>query len=257
MPASSFFLQIFTKDGQIPGDAVEHGFKGAIEVSSWDWSASDKSAATPSTTGTGTPGASGTPAGGSSGSHGSSAPTRGTGSAGRDDSVEPTPIRFSKQTDRASTRLMTALGKGEIFPTAKFTLRQELRRGVAGSEVAEQFLLELVLEDARLTSYTFGATASEHDVELSEQWAFAYKKMYWDYKSAPGGRKAPGFGPEFEIAPGSNTPAPSQPQPSTAQQQGQLNQQQQGMDQQRRTIDRLQQQIEELQRKVDRLSRGH
>jgi type VI protein secretion system component Hcp len=242
MPASSFFLQIFHRDGQIQGEATEHGFKGAIEVSSWDWSASDKSAATAATTtGTAAPGSSG------SRSPGSSAPTRGTGNAGRDDSVEPTPIRFSKQTDRSSTRLMQALGKGEIFPSAKFTLRQELRFGTA----AQEFLLELVLEDARLTSYTFGATASEHDVELSEQWSFAYKSMYLDFKNAPG-RQAPGIGPVFEMAPGSNTPAPTQPQPSATQQQGQLNQQQKGMDQQQKAIEKLQQQIDDLRRKVEK-----
>lgn len=250
MPASSFFLQIFLRDGQIEGDAVEHGFKGAIEVSSWDWSASDKSAASSSTTTTGT-GTSGTAGTGSS-SHGTTAQTRGTGNAGRDDSVEPTPIRFSKQTDRSSTRLMIALGKGEIFPSAKFSLRQELRIGTA----AQEFLLELVLEDARLTSYTFGATASEHDVELSEQWAFAYKKMYLDFKNAPG-RKAPGIGAEFEMTPGSNTPAPRQPQPSAAQQQGQLDQQQKGMDQQQKVIDRLQQQIDELRRRIERDAGRH
>lgn len=211
MPAASFFLQIKLEDGVIKGEAEEEGFEGAIEVSSWDWSVSDKKAkemmnhsdsgAQSGTSGSG---------GGTSTTGGSGASAARQGQSG-EKATQPTPVRFSKTTDRSTVRLLQAMYRDEKFKEAKFSLRQRLRRGTGSGEAYEEFLLELVLTKARITGYDFSAQAQESDVQMSENWEMSYDKIYYDYKSMPGRSVGPGKSVEFG-PPDPTTKAPKQPQ---------------------------------------------
>lgn len=62
------------------------------------------------------------------------------------------------------------------------------------------FLLELVLTQARVTSFNFDARSQNLDVELDESWEFSYDKLYYDFKSAPG-RYLVGPGKSVEFGP--------------------------------------------------------
>lgn len=215
MPAASFFLQITLEDGVIKGEAEEEGFEGAIEVSSWDWSVSDKTAkdlmSRDNASSSAAQGGSGTPTTGGS----NAANAARTGQSG-EKSTQPTPVRFSKTTDRSTVRLLNAMYKDEKFKEAKFSLRQRTKRGAGdGREVQEEFLLELVLKKARVTSYDFNAQAQEGDVQMSENWEMSYDTLYYDYKSMPGRPVGPGKSVEFG-PPDANTKAPKQPQMSQA-----------------------------------------
>lgn len=213
MPAASFFLQIKLEDGVIKGEAEEDGFEGAIEVSSWDWSVSDKKAKDlmNQDAASGTQGGDGSSGSGSgSGAGGSTSARQGqTGEL----ATQPTPVRFSKTTDRSTVRLLQAMYKDEKFKEAKFSLRQRLRRGTGSGEVHEEFLLELVLTKARVTSYDFNAQAQEGDVQMGENWEMSYDKIYYDYKSMPGRSVGPGKSVEFG-PPDPKTKAPRQPSKS-------------------------------------------
>lgn len=206
MPRASFFLRITDAKGDsINGEAEEHDFEGAIEVTSWDWGVSDKIAKDlMKTDATSTTKADG----------GASREAR-TGETGGKTYL-PTPLRFSKPTDRSTTRLLTALLKGEVLQSATFTLRQQWRAGTGdGSEKNEEFKLHLMLFDVRVTSYDFNARSSSFDVELEEDWVFSYKTIQFDYKSAPGQyRHGPGLFAPFDLPAGSTTKALKKPEPT-------------------------------------------
>lgn len=194
MPAASFFLKISTdQGGKVEGEAEEHGFVGAIEAKSWDWGVSDKASKDAAKDG--------------SKQH----TAEGHGNTG-DQSYEPNPLRFTKVTDRSTTRLLTAMLTGEMFPKATFTLRQQWKAGTGdGRERDEEFRLDLILTDVRVTSYIFNASSEQ---DLDEDWVFNYRTIQFDYKSAPGRHNTgPGLGEEFVLPPGSTTKALKKPGP--------------------------------------------
>lgn len=188
MPKASFFLVITPSEGDpIKGEAEEADFEGTIEVTSWDWSVSDKTAkdmmtssSATSTTGTGTAGGgtatSTTSSGGGGARH---------GQAG-EQSTQPAPVRFSKASDRSTTRLLNAMYRDEKFDEARFILRSRWRVGTGGSEAEQEFRLDLVLEKARIISYDFNARSQNLDVELDEEWEMTYDQLYYEYVSGPG-----------------------------------------------------------------------
>lgn len=205
MPRASFFLELVDRNGFVRGEAEEHDFEGRIEVTSWDWAVSDKAAKDPASK--------------DAAAKDSGKQTKGQGDTGGQ-SYEPKPLRFTKATDRATTRLLNAMLKGEIFPSAKFTLRQERMIGTgSGGLKKEEFLLHLMLTDVRVTSYSFNARAQTFEVDLDEDWVFSYRTIQVDYASAPGwdkeGKKGPGLGEALVLPPGSTTTALKKPQRTT------------------------------------------
>ena len=196
MPRASFFLRISTDQGdEVKGEAEEHDFEDAIEATSWDWGVSDKASKDA---------ASKEAAKDGSKQHAAI----GHGNTG-EQSYEPNPLRFTKATDRSTTRLLTAMLNGELFPSAMFTLRQQWKVGTGdGRERDEEFLLHLILTDVRVTSYTFNARSEQ---DLDEDWVFSYRTIQFDYKSAGRYGKGPGLGEEFVLPPGSTTPALKKP----------------------------------------------
>jgi type VI protein secretion system component Hcp len=205
MPRASFFLRITSSQGEaIKGESEEHDFVGAIEVTSWDWGMSDKGKQTQATTASPDGGARGRSSGG--------------GETGGQSYV-PTPLRFTKGTDRSTTRLLSGMLKGELFPSATFTLRQQWKTGTGdGSEKDEEFLLHVLLKDVRITSYNFNARTQNVDVDLDEDWVFSYRTIQVDYASAPGNYKDKegwGLGEELFLPPGSTEPALKKPEVTT------------------------------------------
>ena len=208
MPRASFFLRITDSQGEpIKGEAEEHDFEGAIEVTSWDWGVADKIAKDRMKTGDA--------ASSETGVSGESRNAR-EGETGKETYL-PTPLRFSKPTDRSTTRLLYAMINEEKLLSAVFTLRQQWRAGVGdGTETNEEFLLHLLLNDVRITGYDFNARSSSLDVELDEDWVFSYRTIQFDYRSAPGKyRHGPGLFDEFVLPPGSTTKALKKPEKST------------------------------------------
>jgi type VI protein secretion system component Hcp len=202
MPRASFFLRISTDKGDmVEGEADEHDFEGAIEAKSWDWGVSDKASKDAAAKDAAKDG-------------GKQDPAKGHGDTGGQ-SYEPKPLRFTKETDRSTTRLLMAMLNGEMFPSAMFTLRQQWKAGIGGGrEIDEEFLLHLILSDVRVTSYSFNASSEQ---DLDEDWVFSYRTMQFDYKSAPGRyKKGPGLGEEFVLPPGSKTTALKKPERTTA-----------------------------------------
>jgi len=196
MPRASFFLQITPKQGKVDGEAEEHDFEGAIEVTSWDWGVSDKDSKKSASEDGGAKK-------GTTGGHGE------TGGQ----TYEPKPLRFTKATDRSTTRLLSALISDEVFPSAIFTLRQQWKSGQeGGKEANEEFLLHMILLDVRVTNYNFNARSQNASVDLDEDWVFDYRTLQFDYKSAPGlYMHGPGLGEQFFLPPGSKATALKKP----------------------------------------------
>ena len=233
MPRASFFLRITDAEGgEIKGEAQEHDFDGAIEVTQWDWAVSDKKAKE------------GTQGDAASGGKSAGGESRGAreGEAG-EQSYLPTPLRFSKATDRATTRLLYAMINGETLQSAIFTLRQQWRVGTGGGrEKDDEFKLHLQLYDVRVTSYDFNARASSFDVELDEDWVFSYRRIQFNYESAPGEyaegseiKKGPGLFPEFFLPAGSTTKALKKPEMTNKEMQKRIDEQQAEIDRLRRS----------------------
>jgi len=236
MPRASFFLRIpAEKDGPVvvEGEAEEHDFEGTIEVTSWDWGVSDKASKDAAPKDAAKDG-------------GKQHIAKGHGNTG-DQSYEPKPLRFTKATDRSTTRLLTAMLNGDKFPSARFTLRQQWKVGTGdGREEDEEFLLHLILTDVRVTSYNFNAHSEQ---DLDEDWVFSYRTIQFDYESAPGRYKnGPGPGEEFVLPPGSTTTALKKPTRTTGDVQKDVDGLRADHERQKAEIDRLKADNERLRR---------
>lgn len=152
MAFSHLYLLLLDKANEaVQGDTLTAKYKNQIECADWRWQVRTKEDAR--TTG-----------------------HRATGAGSR---VEPTVLCFSKPPDRSSTRMMTALDTGELFPKATFTLYEELagdRKDTLGS-----FNLRIMLTEVRVIKYNLCASSDPNEVTLSEDWEFDYQEITFEF----------------------------------------------------------------------------
>lgn len=172
MAKASQYLELIDQNGElVRGECDDGKHPDWIMVSSWDWSVTDPSAlpkqgsSRGSTTGT-SPNSPGAGArGGSSDGHGE------TG-----DAITPQVFGFTKQTDRSTTRLMTAMDSGVIFQSARLVIEEQFEAS------PHPFLLKIKLEDAFLVDFTWSAAASGAGRTFDETWKLNYSSIHFDYQ---------------------------------------------------------------------------
>jgi type VI protein secretion system component Hcp len=188
MPVAAHYLEIIDHEGvQILGESEGHDYIDHIDVNGWDWDVVDRSA---------------TDTGSSKDAKGSGGSAKAT-AGGAEVGVEPSVFSFTKPFDSSTTRLMTAMHRGEVLKLATFTLLEELmgleheRRGA--------FRLHVVLEKVIVVGYRLDASTSEFRVDLEETWdlnytniAFLYEteRMRAEFDRNPGATRTKSKGPE-------------------------------------------------------------
>jgi type VI protein secretion system component Hcp len=171
--AAAHYLEILDKEGyRVDGESEGLEHEGQIDVTSWNWDVSDKSAAK---SGASTNVAS---RGGVAG------PTKASTDGTEEVGIDPSLFTFTKPVDAATTRLMKALNGGEVLKRVTFELLEEMVG--AKNERLDAFRLRVVLERVTVASYRLGGRANEHRVDLDETWELNYTTISFHYESAGG-----------------------------------------------------------------------
>jgi type VI secretion system secreted protein Hcp len=192
--AAAHYLELLDREGyRVDGESEGRGHEGQIDITSWNWDVSDKSAAkTGASTNVAGRGVAATSAKASAGS---------TEEVG----IDPSLFTFTKPVDCATTVLMKAMNGGELLQRATFELLEEME------EVKNPFHLRVLLEKVTVVSYRLGGRAGEFRVDLDETWELNYTTISFDYVSA-GGMSA-----SFPRSPGSTKRAASKSEPDIKQ----------------------------------------
>lgn len=171
MAKASQYLRLIDQNGElVRGECDDGKHIDWIMVSSWDWSVNDPAALPKKSSG------SGAAKGGSA-----SSPVAGARAGGSDghgetsDAITPQMFGFTKQTDRSTTRLMTAMDNGVIFKSALLVIEEQFEAA------PHPFYLEIKLEDAFLVDFSWSAAASGAGRTFEETWKLNYSKILFDY----------------------------------------------------------------------------
>lgn len=87
----------------------------------------------------------------------------------------PEIFTFSKQTDRSTTRLMTAMDGGMFFSSATLVIQEQFEAA------PHPFYLEIKFEDAFLIGFNWSAAASGAGRTFDETWKMNYSRILFDY----------------------------------------------------------------------------
>ena len=183
MAVAAQYLEIVDREGlPILGESEGHDYVDSIDITGWEWNVTDSSATKSDT---------------SSGSgNGATAGSAKASAGGAEVGIDPAQFTFRKVVDASTTRLMTAMYRGEVLQQATFTLLEEVvsvkneRRGA--------FRLHVVLENAIVVGYQLDGRASEFRVDLDETWTLNYSKISFLYETER-------MNAEFDRTPGSKS----------------------------------------------------
>lgn len=92
----------------------------------------------------------------------------------------PMPISFSKLIDRASTRMLHAMARGEKL-TALIRLEEM---------AASQFALEIAIKDVQILDYGLDVKDGDKSNEAAERWTFDYREISFSVSGSEAGRGA-------------------------------------------------------------------
>lgn len=140
------FLEI--KTAGITGESEDEGFKGQIELDSWEWALERKQKTTDKT-------------------------THSTPGDNKPVSPEPSPFRFSKAMDKSTAQLLNRLKSGEAF-SATFTLIED-------SDL--RFELAVYLDGARVIKYNMNGKDEAKGGRIDESWVLNYDDIYFEQTS--------------------------------------------------------------------------
>jgi type VI protein secretion system component Hcp len=164
--AAKLFMKLKgTRSGEIKGESEAEGFEGEIELDDWSWTLSRVKAAAakaPSSTKT------------NDASLVSSRPTQ-SSTDPNPTTTEPSVFSFSKQMDRSSTALLSAMASSELLE-AWITLEE-------ASDA--EFELVIHIEKIRVVEYKMSGKNDKASGEITEDWVFNYESIDFDYKFSP------------------------------------------------------------------------
>lgn len=159
------YLMLTGASGPIKGESKVLGMRDWIEIDAWDWEIDPD--------------------------------------GDRDDrqAIRPSVLSFSKQMDRASTGMLSAMTKGDLLTA---TIRLD-------DASLQMFDLKLELQKVRVVSYEMRSEVADKHMSIEEQWAFDYDSMSFDYR--PDG-KSGAMQVRLVRPPGSSTRHPGRPAPA-------------------------------------------
>jgi type VI protein secretion system component Hcp len=164
MAKATQFLKLIDKHGEtVEGECFNAKHLGEIDLTGWNWDVSDPAVPKPK-------GKDDDP---------SKAKTKSKNDSqgqGEDDTKpKPSKLSLTKTTDRSTMRLLSAMDKGEIFPTATLTLEEQYE----GSPLP--FFLEIELKDVFIVQFSWNASASGAGMTMDESWELNYSEIKFSY----------------------------------------------------------------------------
>jgi type VI protein secretion system component Hcp len=158
---ASQYLKLVDKNGNlVKGECYDAQHMNEISLTAWNWAVNDP-AVVPKDSEQGAS----KPAKGGKG--------KGEGETG--DAIMPGRLGISKQTDRSTVRMLSALDNGEIFPTATLVIQEEYE------ESPQPFMMEVVLSDVFLVDFKWNANAGDAGMEFDESWELNYRNIKFSY----------------------------------------------------------------------------
>lgn len=165
---SSQFLKFADRSGKVllvEGECIDDEHYNEIDISDWDWSVSDPSAAKKEAATDAS--SKGTPA--------KSVAKAAPGQKG--DKISPSRFRFSKRTDKSTVRLLSAMDKGEVFPVVELSIEEEYQK----QDDYVPFQMKITLSDAFVVDVDWRVTAADARVDMEEDWELNYREIRFDY----------------------------------------------------------------------------
>jgi type VI protein secretion system component Hcp len=164
MAKASLYLKLVDRnDKLVRGECYDDKHLDQIQLTGWNWAVQDPAVV---------PKDDAKAAGAETAKAKAKAGTQGdTG-----DNIKPGHFGISKQTDRSTVRLISAVDNGEVFPTATFFLEEEYEAST------EPFKLEIVLTDVFFVDVDWTATAGSAGMEFNETWNLNYKNIKFSYQ---------------------------------------------------------------------------
>lgn len=165
MGKASQFLKLVDKNGNmVEGECFNHEHLKQIDLSGWNWDVSDPQVQKS--------------AGKSKTDEASKAkPKPKSGGESTDTKPKPSKFSFTKKTDKSSMRMLTAMDRGEVFPTAVLVLKEEYQ----GAEAAQPFYLEIEMKEVFIVSFGWQANAEGAGMTFEESWEFNYTDIHFRY----------------------------------------------------------------------------
>lgn len=165
MGKASQFLKIIDKNNHmVEGECFNHEHLNEIDLSGWNWDVSDPQV--PKT------------AGKSKADDATKAkPKPKSNGEATDTKPKPSKLSITKKTDSSTLRLLTAMDRGEVFPTALLVLKEEYQ----GSEATKPFYLEIELSKVFVVSFGWQASAESAGMTFEESWELNYEEIHFRY----------------------------------------------------------------------------
>jgi len=162
MAKATQFLRFADDKGALAvrGESFDEEHLNEIDITGWNWDVEDPAAPKPA------PNASSTP---------NAKPAAKPKEAESDRRPKPSKVTFTKFTDRATTRLLLAMDRGEIFPKVVLTIEERYQ------EAPQRFHMEVELSDAFLVGFQWSATAEGAGMTFSETWDLNYSQVHFKY----------------------------------------------------------------------------
>ncbi|HEX7501551.1 MAG TPA: type VI secretion system tube protein Hcp [Polyangia bacterium] len=169
MAKATQFLKITDKNRQmVRGESFDEEHLQEIDLTGWSWDVQD-----PRVESTSPKGGTGESAAKSRGTKIQDTKLKGQGES--DSRPKPNILSVQKSTDSATTRLLLAMDKGEIFPTAVLTIEERYQ------ESPNRFRMVVELTDVFIVNFKWRAGAESAGMTFSEDWDLNYSRIHFQY----------------------------------------------------------------------------
>jgi type VI protein secretion system component Hcp len=168
MAKATQFLRITDKNGQIvQGESFDEEHLQEIDLTGWSWDVQDprvESAAAKDSSG-----------GSAAKSQVAKTDTKLKGQGESDSRPKPNILAIQKSTDSATTRLLTAMDQGYVYPTAVLTIEERFQ------DAPHRFRLTIELTDVLIVNFKWRAGAETSGMSFSEDWDLNYSQIHFKY----------------------------------------------------------------------------
>jgi type VI protein secretion system component Hcp len=199
MAYANQFLKIFDVPGSkkdfVLGESYKESHLNEIELISWNWGVTDPAVPT------------GPPADKVDGDKKTKTKAETKSDHQGQNDPRPAQLTFTKTLDRSTTRLLSAMNNGEVFPSAVLAMED------AYKDSPYPFDLKIILSKLYVVSFSLDGNGGDAGVSFSENWVVTYEEIKFEYRW-----KTTNAGPipaTFKMPPDSDQ-GPSQKAPPTA-----------------------------------------
>jgi type VI protein secretion system component Hcp len=185
MAQANIFLKICedakSDEHFVLGESYNSRHSNEIELTSWDWSVADAAVASP------VPVSKSTDLSKRRGIGNSGANDKKKNNLESDSGPKPSQIKFAKTLDRSTTRLLSAMDSGRMFPKALLMIEDAYFKDTSSIDAyidsPDPFRLTITLTEVHIVSASLDGTAEAAGVSFTESWTLDYKSLSFEYEN--------------------------------------------------------------------------